>query len=254
MGAAKGQHLGEHGGAAAPLRPIRGVPGRERDFFAEVAAHSYTRVTIGTEDGAVSVNGFVTSGNYFTMLGLVPSLGRLYTEDDEASVVLSQRLWRSRFGADPHIIGRVVSINRRPFTVVGVVGSGFTGTMSTFTGDLWVPWMAFKRLTEVSVRVVPLARLRPEVPRAVAEERVDELARALPGPADATVQGARLESMLWRSDLSGCSGSGPRCSWPPRRFFCSSRPRTWAACSSRAPTIAGRRSRCASPSGPGVAG
>ncbi len=174
-------------------------------FFSGMAAHSYTRVTIGTDEGATSVNGFVTSANYFTLLGLKPALGRLYSGDDEASVVLSQRIWRNRFGADPGVIGRTVSINSRPFTVVGVVGGGFLGTMSTFTGDVWVPWRAFTRLSGISdaaVRLVPLARLRPDVPRDIAEERLAELARAIPSPDDATVQGARLESVLWRSDLS----------------------------------------------------
>lgn len=189
------------------LRYSRYEAYRERSgsFFSDVAAHSYASVAIGTEQGAVAVNGFVTSGNYFEMLGLTPLHGRLYTRDDEAVIVLSERLWRSRFGADPDVVGRVVSVDSRSFVVAGVAGAGFVGTMSTFTGDVWIPWGAFVRLTEVpedAIRVVPLARLQPGVARSVAEARVDELARSIDAEGRTTVRGARLENILWRRDLS----------------------------------------------------
>ncbi len=184
---------------------------RSAPFLTDVAAHSYARVAIGTDRGAVAVNGFITSGNYFEMLGLVPTLGRLYTDDDESVIVLSERLWRTRFGADPDVVGRTVSLDSRSFVVAGVVGSGFVGTMSTFTADVWIPWRAFIRLTETpedAIRVVPLVRLRPDVPRAVAQERVDELARSIEPAGRDTVRGARLENILWRSDLSGVLRTG----------------------------------------------
>ncbi len=178
---------------------------RSAAFLSGVAAHSYARFALETDDGAVAVNGFVTSGNYFDLLGLAPLLGTLYGRDDEAAVVLSERLWRSRFGAAPDVVGRPLAIDGRRFTVVGVVGAGFVGTMSTFTGDAWVPWRAFTRLTGVpddAIRVVPLVRLRPDVPHAVAEERVAELARSIDAPGRTVVRGARLDDILWRTDLS----------------------------------------------------
>lgn len=178
---------------------------RGASFLSDVAAHSYRRVTISTDEGAVAVNGFVTSGNYFQMLGLAPLLGRLYTDEDEALVVLSERVWRTRFAADPDIVGRPISIDSRSFVVAGVVGSGFVGTMSTFTGDVWIPWGAFVRLTEIpddAIRVVPIVRMGPDVTRAAAQERIDALARSIEPTGRTTVRGARLENILWRSDLS----------------------------------------------------
>jgi hypothetical protein len=191
-------------GRLLPYDRFEAYRARSVDFFSDVAAHSYARVAIGTEDGAVAVNGFITSGNYFDLLGLVPALGRLYTDDDEPLIVLSERLWRARFGADPDVVGRFVTVDGRSFQVAGVVGGGFVGTMSTFTGDVWLPWRAFTRLTEVgdrSIRVVPLARLQAGVSWQAADAAVSELARSIDAGPGATVRGARLESPLWRTDL-----------------------------------------------------
>jgi predicted permease len=191
-------------GRLLPYDRFEAYRARSADFFSDVAAHSYARVAIGTEDGAVAVNGFVTSGNYFDLLGLVPALGRLYSDDDEPLIVLSERLWRARFGADPDAVGRFVTVDGRSFQVAGVVGGGFVGTMSTFTGDVWLPWRAFTRLTEVgdrSIRVVPLARLQAGVSWQAADAAVSELARSIDAGPGATVRGARLESPLWRTDL-----------------------------------------------------
>jgi len=121
------------------------------DVFEDVAGHSYRSFSVLTEQGAVTINGFVTSGNYFPLLGLTPRLGRLYDSEDETAVVISERLWRSRFGADPDVLGRTLSVANRQFTIVGVSALGFTGTMSMFGGDLWVPAGAYARLGGMEV-------------------------------------------------------------------------------------------------------
>jgi predicted permease len=173
------------------------------DAFVDLAGHAYANVAVVTDEGAIAVNGFTTSGNYFSLLGLTPQLGRLFDGDDEGEVVLSDRLWRSRYGGDPTVIGRTISIDSRRFTIAGVAPAGFVGTMTGFTGDLWIPQKAYLRLTGLSDGyVVPIGRLRPGVDRASAEERVAAAARAIPPVSSGTtVRGARLESLQWRTDL-----------------------------------------------------
>jgi len=86
----------------------------------------------------------LVSCNFFSLYGLErPKLGRLF-RDDECStpgaapvVVISEEMWRRRFAADPQIIGRVVSLNRRPFTVIGVTPARFPGLLKS---GLWIPW------------------------------------------------------------------------------------------------------------------
>ena len=174
------------------------------DVFQYLAGHAYGTFAVVTDAGAVTVNGFITSGNYFATLGLIPRVGRLYESDDEESVVLSDRLWRSRYGADPAVVGRTIAIDSRTFTIAGVASPGFAGTMAAITGDVWLPQGAYARLTgtgDGSAYVVPIGRLRPGVGRALAEERVDAAARSIPAlSAGTTVRGARLEGLLWRGD------------------------------------------------------
>src|SRR5205814_9507793 len=79
-----------------------------------------------------------------TVLGAIPASGRFFNgSDGEAPggnpvVVLSHRLWIRRFNQDPGIVGRILVINRQPFTVVGVAGEGFQGT-GVRAGDVWLP-------------------------------------------------------------------------------------------------------------------
>jgi predicted permease len=68
------------------------------------------------------------------------ALGRGFRQNEEQLpvVVLSHRLWRGRFGADPNIVGKSVSVSGHPFTVIGVAPASFRG-LDIFTSDLWVP-------------------------------------------------------------------------------------------------------------------
>src|SRR6185436_6564213 len=75
------------------------------------------------------------SANFFHMLGVKPALGRDFTNAEDTPdgwrvVVLSDGLWRRRFGADPAAIGRVVTMNDRPYTIVGVMPPSFEPLIS----------------------------------------------------------------------------------------------------------------------------
>ncbi|HEU4787525.1 MAG TPA: ABC transporter permease, partial [Gemmatimonadaceae bacterium] len=83
---------------------------------------------------AERVYGSIVSGNYFQMLGVKPALGRVFTEADDVTpdahpvVVISDRIWRTRFNGDPSIVGRTLLMNGRPFTLIGVTPPDFNGT------------------------------------------------------------------------------------------------------------------------------
>ena len=86
-------------------------------------------------------NGAYISANGFAIIGLTPAIGRGFTDEDDRSsaslvVLLSHRIWQSRYGGDPSIVGRAVRINTTPATVIGVMpeGVGFP-----FDGDAWLP-------------------------------------------------------------------------------------------------------------------
>ena len=136
--------------------------------------------------------GETVTGNYFTMLGTLPARGRLLTEDDDrvgapAVVVLSHRFWTRRFNASPDAVGRTISLNDQPFTIVGVVPAEFTGLMAPLAGDLWVPLATdallrsgldqAARLDSMNLHL--MGRLRAGVVRDQAQADLDTIGRQL---------------------------------------------------------------------------
>jgi predicted permease len=103
--------------------------------------------SFGLEANGVTrpVWGDTVSGQYFEVVGIKPFLGRLLqrTDDDHPgaseAAVLSWSAWKSDFGADPDIVGKIVRINKHPYTIVGVTPEGFNGTEKFLQPDLFVP-------------------------------------------------------------------------------------------------------------------
>ena len=118
---------------------------REGAPFFEAAALEMQAMSITVGAAPERIFGDVVSGNYFDLLRLRPQLGRFFLPDedqvagDRAVVVLSDALWRTRFAADPGIVGRTVQLNSRAFTVVGVAPADFLGTEVGLKLDVWVP-------------------------------------------------------------------------------------------------------------------
>ena len=88
--------------------------------------------------------GLTVSGNYFTVLGGQPALGRLLAAEDDltprahAVMVLSESFWRRRFGGDTTLVGRNIRFNGHPYEVVGIAAGEFVGTQPNVP-DFWVP-------------------------------------------------------------------------------------------------------------------
>ncbi len=93
------------------------------------------------------VRGEVASGNYFDMLGVRAAHGRVFMPEDDRTpnahpvIVISDRLWRTRFNADPQTLGRVTYLNGNPFTIIGILPASFTGTVFANETDFWAPLM-----------------------------------------------------------------------------------------------------------------
>ncbi len=97
----------------------------------------------GGARGSERIFGTLVTGNYFAVLGAVPAAGSLFNLDETEgegadAVVLSHRFWTRRFSQDPTVVGRAVTLNGHPFTIVGVAAEGFQGT-GIRAGDVWVP-------------------------------------------------------------------------------------------------------------------
>ncbi|MGB9146350.1 MAG: ABC transporter permease, partial [Acidobacteriaceae bacterium] len=88
---------------------------------------------------------YLASGNYFDGLGIQPYLGRFFHAGDEKGynsapyVVLGYDYWHTHFHADRGVVGRVVQINKHPFTILGVAPPKFRGTELFFAPAMWIP-------------------------------------------------------------------------------------------------------------------
>jgi macrolide transport system ATP-binding/permease protein len=111
--------------------------------FSGLTAYSDASLTLGGAE-AEEINGLLVAENYFSVLGAETALGRTFAPEEGQTpgaspvVVLSNRFWQRRFGADASLIGKTIILNRQPFTVVGVTARYFNGA-ELFAPDLWVP-------------------------------------------------------------------------------------------------------------------
>jgi predicted permease len=145
-------------------RPVSGPDYDElRDgtsAFARLAGYiGPVPVTLELDDGQrYRVWGQLATPTYFDVLGIRVSTGRLFGSEEQmegsASVVLGERLWRTRFGASPTIVGESIRVNGRLVTIIGVAPPGFAGASPmTAAAELWIPTTASPRLApELSAR------------------------------------------------------------------------------------------------------
>jgi predicted permease len=113
-----------------PLNPFDFRDYRARNqSFESMALFTRGDVQLSGSGDPVKLNGFGISSGYFHVLGLRPALGREFDQKAEIEgnglqVILSDRVWRTRFGSDPAIIGRKITLNTQPFMVIGVMPKG----------------------------------------------------------------------------------------------------------------------------------
>src|SRR5215813_10181648 len=119
--------------------------------FSGLMAYRSADLDLGADERPERVTGMLVSGNYFQVLGIRPMRGRLIGDNDNrvpeahAVAVLSHALWERRFDLDPATIGRKITLNGFPFTVIGIAANGFRGTDLFDTVDIWIPIMMEKQ-------------------------------------------------------------------------------------------------------------
>jgi putative ABC transport system permease protein len=141
--------------------------------FTQLAGLAFHKLTLIGRGEPTVVNTVVVTSDFFHLLDVKPLLGQTLLPDDfqrgaAAAVVLSENLWRSRFGGDPSIIGSPVSLDNRSFTVVGVMPAGFRSPFIDAHEVIWIPIAqdpVFSRfMSHRGVRGFPvLGRLKPGV-------------------------------------------------------------------------------------------
>ena len=115
----------------------------QNQVFSDMAAFSFAQVNWSTGSESEQIPAQVVTGNYFSVLGAQPALGRGFLPEEgktpHAVAVLSYGFWERSLGKDPNVVGRTITLNRTPFTIIGVAPKGFTGTLLGGGPSVWVP-------------------------------------------------------------------------------------------------------------------
>ena len=150
--------------------------------FSDLGAISGGSMNLTGGDGPERLRGASVTVGFFRALGVTPVAGRLFVpgEDDAGGhtdvVLLSRGLWVSRFGADPGVVGRPITLDGRPRTVVGVLPEG---TPWLDEGDIFIPLVREPDAQRGSFELGALGRLRPGVSREQAQADLEGVAAAL---------------------------------------------------------------------------
>ena len=139
------------------------------------------RVNLGFSGKADLAIGQVATGAYFSTLGVRPAAGRLFTDEDDNArrpvAVISYAFWQRRFGGDPSVMGKTITLNQVPFTLIGVTPAPFFGLQVGDSPDITLPMTALDRLSTsppdwngaFDSWIQIMGRLKPEVTREEAQ-------------------------------------------------------------------------------------
>jgi putative ABC transport system permease protein len=175
-----------------------------------------SRLVVQTRDGSERLRGETVTPRFFEMLGVQPELGRTFTADEyagksERAIILSSRIWRTRFGADPGVLGQAISTRVGPAVVVGILPESYLGLHEDDGADYWLaekqnnhPDMLTDRGT---ITTLVVGRLKSGVTRVQADGEVKSVLRALVAAHPAA--NAKLAATVvqlgerWREPLRG---------------------------------------------------
>jgi predicted permease len=188
--------------------------------FSSIAVYKYRNLALVDEREAQSILAQTVSGEFFDVLGIKPLLGRAFTRADEQAgggpggfkVVLSYSFWQSHFNRAEDVIGRVLMLDGRPHTVIGIMPQGFQFPIQTDVMEMYVTLAGDASTPDGSTpqtqqrgghSLLGIARLKPGVSVAQANAELRTLAGALEKkyPETNTKFGAALQPL--RDELVG---------------------------------------------------
>jgi putative ABC transport system permease protein len=180
------------------------------DIFADVAALEFAVAGIGQDQNMRRSFAFLTSENFFSLMGVRPVIGRFYNAEEcrpnanQPVVVVSYAFWK-RMGGRSDFVGSNLQINGRPYTVIGITPDGFSGVSALVAPDVWLPLGVRSQLGSVfgdsesphdlaqpkNYALNLTARLQPGLNIATAKSRLPVLGQRLTAIQPSDTDGAR---------------------------------------------------------------
>jgi predicted permease len=177
------------------------------NVFSGMAASSDEIFTLTGTGDPENVIGYQFSADYFRLLGTRPELGRTFLDEEDRPggpgvVVLSDAIWKRAFSADPHIVGKSITLTGKPFTVVGVMPPNFKHPS---TVELWTP-LALPTSFLTNYDDTPLrimARLKPGVTLKQAQAQMDSIEQRIAHEHPQTDAGNSVTLIPLREEIAG---------------------------------------------------
>ncbi len=180
----------------------------QNTVFSHVSAYtlSTNSVNLTGQGDAEQIQGRFVSANYFETIGIQPSIGRTFAEGEdqignEQVVILSNRFWKRKFGADAGVLGSSLTLDEKPYTIIGVLPEG--GVLNRMENEVWLPLAIrpdqMRRSTQFfSVR----ARLKAGVSVEQADAEMKRLAESIAAEDDSRKNFSTIVEPLRKSIVS----------------------------------------------------
>jgi len=169
----------------------------QNGVFSGLMAHNLAMVGVGEKESTRRAFTDVVSANYFSVLGVMPIQGRTFRPEEEtpgrgaAVAIVSYNYWKKE-GLSPAMLGSTITIDSRPFTVVGILPQGFTGTTQIFSPEIFLPLGVYDQVANdfetenkgklndrAGRQLMMVGRLKPGMTAAAAAPRLKALAASL---------------------------------------------------------------------------
>jgi predicted permease len=169
----------------------------QNTVFSDVLAHNLAMVGLGPKGETRRAFAGLVSSNYFSVLGVRPAQGRTFTAEEETPgraapvAIVSHNYWVKQ-GRNPALLGSELIINGRPFTIIGIMPKGFTGTMHIFSSEAWLPLSVYDQVANdfqtenkttlgdrAGTQLMLIGRLKPGIVPAAADPALSTLAANL---------------------------------------------------------------------------
>ena len=175
---------------------------KEAHSFEQLGAYEWDELNLTGDREPQKVQNFQVSANFFPLLGVHPQLGRAFLPEEEEpgknqEIMLSHSLWEQRYASDPKIVNKVVKVDGKSFTVVGVMAKGFDFPMPAET---WTPLALDlkERLRRDNRWLWVLGRLKPDVSFSVAAAEMQTITKRQGEAYPDTNKGWELRPRLLR--------------------------------------------------------
>ncbi len=169
---------------------------RQNQVFTGMSCITFGTLTWSGQAEPRQIAGQLVNANYFEILGVTPALGRFFLPDEDTKpggnnvVIISHALWTNKLGSDPNAIGKTLTLNATPYTVIGVAPKGFKGTFTIGPAEgVWIPVSMYGQALAGFLKdnfnerrflnMLVVARLKPGVSRLQAEGELKTIASHL---------------------------------------------------------------------------